>query len=73
MLKLYLKNININKTVIFFIAVFFIFSGVSFASIATSKSYKLYTAGADGGGVSGGSTSYNSENSVGFPDRKSVV
>ena len=67
MLKPYFRNININKTVICFIAVFFIFTGVSLAVVSSSKNYKLHSAMADGGGMSGGSTSYNSENSVGFP------
>lgn len=64
------SNLNreiITKAVIFFIAAFFVLSGDSMASISSSKSYKLYTAVADGGGASGSSTSYNSENSVGSP------
>ncbi|MBU4149152.1 MAG: hypothetical protein KKB52_02240, partial [Candidatus Omnitrophica bacterium] len=67
MVKTYLKNINLNKAAIFLVAVFFIFTGVSLAAISSSENYKLHTAAVDGGGLSGASTSYNTENSVGFP------
>mgnify|MGYP005623159235 CR=1 FL=1 len=53
--------------VIFFIAIFFIFNGISWASVSSSKSYKLHTAMADGGGARGASSGYNAENSVGAP------
>jgi len=66
------KNV-ISKAAVFFIAVFFIFSGVAGASISSSKNYKLHTALADGGGASGESKSYNSDNSVGFPLGTSVA
>lgn len=67
MFTLYLKKIFFVAAVIFFIMAFFIFSGVSWASISSSKSYKLYTGMADGGGASGTSPSYNAENSIGAP------
>ncbi|MBU1912535.1 MAG: hypothetical protein KKB22_03265 [Candidatus Omnitrophica bacterium] len=57
----------ISKTALFFIAAFFVFTGIASASISSSKNYKLHTAVADGGGSSGFSKSYNSENSVGYP------
>ncbi|MCX5692692.1 MAG: hypothetical protein NTX47_03300 [Candidatus Omnitrophica bacterium] len=57
----------ISKTAVFFIAVFFIFSSIAIASIASSKNYKLHTALADSGGASGVSKSYNAENSIGYP------
>jgi hypothetical protein len=61
------KKCFISKAAVFFTVVFFIFSGIAAASISSSKNYKLYTAMADGGGVSGTSKSYNSENSLGYP------
>ncbi|MFH1854629.1 MAG: hypothetical protein ABH815_04880 [Candidatus Omnitrophota bacterium] len=70
MLNLYFNFRNINlqkKAIIFFIIVFFIFIGTSLAAISSSKSYKLYTAAVDGGGMKGASDSYNAENSMGFP------
>jgi len=57
----------ISNAAIFFIAVFFIFTGIAGASVSNSKNYKLYTALADNGGASGVSKSYNSDNSVGYP------
>ena len=57
----------ISKTALFFIAVFFIFSGIAGASISSSKNYKLHSALADSGGASGVSKNYNAENSVGYP------
>ncbi|MDO8603206.1 MAG: hypothetical protein Q7O04_05110 [Candidatus Omnitrophota bacterium] len=64
----YNKKYFIPKTVLFFTAVFFILAvGIAAASIASSKNYKLHTALADGGGASGVSKNYNSENSVGYP------
>jgi hypothetical protein len=59
--------IKIGKVALFFIAVFFIFTAESDASISSSRNYKLHTAVADGGGAKGSSTSYSAENSVGFP------
>lgn len=55
------------KTVIGSITVFFIFSGVSSASISSSKNYKLHAGAADGGGMNVSSKSYSAENSVGGP------
>ncbi len=63
----YNEKYFIPKTALLFIAVFFVFSSIARASISSSKNYKLHTALADGGGSSGVSKSYNSENSVGYP------
>ncbi|PIV39346.1 MAG: hypothetical protein COS29_03025 [Candidatus Omnitrophica bacterium CG02_land_8_20_14_3_00__42_8] len=67
------KRYFISKTAVFFTAVFFIASGIASASISSSKNYKLYTALADGGGASGASKSYNTENSVGYPLDTNVI
>ena len=61
------------KAAVFFVAAFFIFSGVSFASLSTSENYKLHTGTLDGGGSSGSSTTYSAENSVGSPVGTSVT
>jgi len=63
----------ISKAAVFFIAAFFIASGIAGASIASSKSYKLHSAIADGGGASGASKSYNAENSVGYPLDTNII
>ena len=63
----------ISKAAVFFIAAFFIASGIAAASIASSKSYKLHSAIADGGGASGASKSYNAENSVGYPLDTNII
>ncbi len=67
------KRYLISKTALVSIAVFFIFSGLSHASISSSKNYKLYIGVADGGGASGVSKNYNAENSVGYPFGTSVA
>ena len=63
----YNKGHSISNAAVFFIAAFFVFTGIAAASISSSKNYKLHTAIADSGGASGVSKSYNSENSVGYP------
>ncbi|MBU1062085.1 MAG: hypothetical protein KJ952_05150 [Candidatus Omnitrophica bacterium] len=55
------------KISVFIIAVFFILTDVSYATVSSSKNYKLHTSVADGGGASGASTSYTAQNSVGSP------
>jgi len=69
----YNERYFIPKAALFFIAVFFIFSGIAGASISSSKNYKLHTALADGGGAAGASKTYNAENSVGYPLGTNVV
>ena len=64
-LKFRNRTFVIIEAVIFFIAAFFIFSGVCEASISSSKSYKLQTAATDGGGSTGTSASYSAETSIG--------
>jgi len=67
-----IKHVFIEAAVLF-IAVFFIFTGNSFATLSSSENYKLYTAMPDSGGASGSSSSYNSQNSIGAPLGTSVV